>query len=128
MTQAPTDQLDLSRCAAEPIRTPGSIQPHGFMLTLSPALVVQQASANLESWTGMPAQATGGRPLAEVVGETAAARIAAEIEAGAPGARPAYLGTVTVANGAHFDVLAHAWDGLLILEFEGVERRRAADF
>ena len=89
MTQAPTDTLDLSRCADEPIRTPGSIQPHGFMLTLSPtALVVQQASSNLESWIGIPAQQAIGRPLAQVVGETAAARIAAEIESNPAVSRP----------------------------------------
>ena len=129
MTQAPTDTLDLSRCADEPIRTPGSIQPHGFMLTLSPtALVVQQASSNLESWIGIPAQQAIGRPLAQVVGETAAARIAAEIESNPAVSRPAYIGTVTAGNGAHFDVLVHVWDSLLILEFEAVDRRRAADF
>lgn len=131
MTQAPSDSLDLSRCADEPIRTPGSIQPHGFMLTLSPASdaqLVLQASANLARWTGMPAQEAIGRPLAQVVGDTAAGRIAAELAASPAVARPTYLGTVTVDNGAHFDVLAHAWDGLLILEFEGVDRRRAADF
>jgi light-regulated signal transduction histidine kinase (bacteriophytochrome) len=129
MTQAPTDTLDLSRCADEPIRTPGSIQPHGFMLTLSPtALVVQQASSNLESWIGIPAQQAIGRPLAQVVGETAAARIAAEIESNPAVSRPAYIGTITAGNGAHFDVLVHVWDSLLILEFEGVDRRRAADF
>ncbi|WP_313031868.1 ATP-binding protein [Massilia alkalitolerans] len=129
MTQAPTDTLDLSRCADEPIRTPGSIQPHGFMLTLSSAApVVQQASSNLAHWIGLPAQEAIGRPLAEVVGETAAARIGAEIEANPVASRPAYIGTITAGNGAHFDVLVHAWDSLLILEFEAVERRRAADF
>ncbi|MCC2970430.1 ATP-binding protein [Massilia sp. IC2-476] len=128
MTQAPTNHLDLSRCADEPIRTPGSIQPHGFMLTLSQALRVQQASANLESWVGIPAQHVVGQPLSEVVGEAAAARIAADIEANPIASRPVYLGTVTPPNGAHFDVLAHAWDSLLILEFEAVDRRRAADF
>lgn len=129
MTQDPSAPLDLSRCADEPIRTPGSIQPHGFMLTLSPAeLVVQQASANLERWIGMAAQDAVGRPLAQVLGETAAARVVAELDANPALARPAYIGTVTADNGAHFDVLAHAWDSLLILEFEGVERRRAADF
>ncbi|CAN7292446.1 ATP-binding protein [Massilia sp. LjRoot122] len=132
MTQAPTATLDLSRCADEPIRTPGSIQPHGFMLTLSPgpglSLPVLQASANLERWTGIPAHGALGRPLAQVVGADAAARIAAELEASPAVSRPAYIGTVTAGNGAHFDVLVHAWDSLLILEFEAVERRRAADF
>jgi chemotaxis family two-component system sensor kinase Cph1 len=128
MTQALTDHLDLSRCADEPIRTPGSIQPHGFMLTLAPALTVLQASANLEHWTGVPVPGALGQPLAQVVGAGAAARIAAELGAAPPPPRPAYIGTVTAANGAHFDVLAHAWDGLLNLEFEGVDRPGAADF
>ncbi|MFS2018972.1 hypothetical protein ACEN88_20625, partial [Massilia sp. CT11-108] len=48
MTQAATvPVLDLSTCDKEPIRTPGSIQPHGFLLTLAPDLAVLQASANL---------------------------------------------------------------------------------
>ncbi|SFC19465.1 ATP-binding protein [Massilia yuzhufengensis] len=128
MTQAPTKLLDLSRCADEPIRTPGSIQPHGFMLTLSPELGVLQASANLAHWTGVPLEAAIGQPLAQSVGEAAAARIAAELGAGALPSRPTYIGTVTTGNGGHFDVLAHAWDGLVILEFEGVDRAEAADF
>lgn len=128
MSQAPTDTLDLSRCADEPIRTPGSIQPHGFLLTLGSALQVLQASANLADWTGVAARDVVGLPLAAVVGEAAMERIAAEIAATELIARPSYIGTVTAANGAHFDVLAHAWDGVTILEFEGVNRRRAADF
>ncbi|HBZ07270.1 MAG TPA: hypothetical protein DEP03_13125, partial [Massilia sp.] len=68
MKTGPSVPLDLSSCDKEPIRTPGSIQPHGFMLTLSPALQVLQASANLSRWLGVDAAAAGGRPLAEVIG------------------------------------------------------------
>ncbi|MEW6763268.1 MAG: ATP-binding protein [Pseudomonadota bacterium] len=132
MTQASTDLLDLTHCANEPIRTPGSIQPHGFMLTLSVApgdgLVVRQASANLERWTGMPAREAIGLPLARVIGEAAMARLAPEFEGESQASRPAYIGTITLGNGAHFDVLAHTWDGLVILECEGVNRPGAADF
>jgi len=128
MTQATPANLDLSRCADEPIRTPGSIQPHGFMLTLSHALVVQQASANLEAWVGMPAREALGLPLAGVIGEAAATRLEPEFAAGRIGSRPTYLGIVTTGNGEHFDVLAHTWDGLLIVECEGVNRGYAADF
>ncbi|MEH6434098.1 ATP-binding protein [Massilia sp. DD77] len=124
------EQLDLSACDQEPIRTPGSIQPHGFMLTLSPApaFEVLQASANLAQWTGVSAEQAAGQPLARVVGEAAQARLAPELSRGALGARPLYLGTVSLENGAHFDVLAHLWDGLVIAEFEGVDRPRPADF
>ena len=119
--------LDLSTCAREPIRTPGSIQPHGFLLTLSDALDVLQASANLGDWTGHGAGQAVGRPLAEVIGEEAVLRLAPELAANA-GNRPYYVGAVTLENGRHFDVLGHKLDGLTILEFEPVERTGPADF
>jgi light-regulated signal transduction histidine kinase (bacteriophytochrome) len=119
--------LDLSACDREPIRTPGSIQPHGFLLTLSSGLDVLQASANLGDWTGKPARAAIGRPLADVIGEQAVLRLAPEL-ASKLGERPYYVGTVTTANGRHFDVLGHRWDGLTILEFEPTERAAPADF
>ncbi|RNF29610.1 ATPase [Massilia aurea] len=128
MTQASPDHLDITGCDREPIRTPGSIQPHGFMLTLSPALDVLQASANLAGWTGIDAGAAIGRPLAAAIGEAAVAHLALELGSGTLGQRPAYLGTVTTGNGQHFDVLAHAWDGLVIAEFESVMRAQPADF
>lgn len=128
MLPAPSAPLDLSSCDKEPIRTPGSIQPHGFLLTVSPELVVLQASANLSRWLDVDAAAVGGRPLAEVIGETAATRLAPSLDAGKLGNRPFYLGTVTAGNGNHFDVLAHAWDSLVIVEFESVERDAPAGF
>jgi light-regulated signal transduction histidine kinase (bacteriophytochrome) len=128
MTQVSPDHIDITGCDREPIRTPGSIQPHGFMLTLSPALDVMQASANLVHWAGMPAASLPGRPLADALGAAVAERLAPQLVDGALGQRPDYLGTVTLGNGRHFDVLAHAWDGLVIVEFEAVDRAYPADF
>jgi light-regulated signal transduction histidine kinase (bacteriophytochrome) len=119
--------IDLSACAREQIRTPGSIQPHGFLLTLSEELMVLQASANLDDWTGRPAAAAVGCLLAEVIGEAAALRLAPELAAPL-GPRPYYLGTVGTPNGRNFDVLGHQWDGVAILEFEAVERAQPAGF
>lgn len=127
MSPAQSAPLDLSSCDKEPIRTPGSIQPHGFMLTLSPELQVLQASANLSRWLGVDAEAAVRRPLAEVIGDAASARLAPALNTGL-GNRPFYLGTVTAGNGQHFDVLAHAWDGLVIVEFEAVGRDAPAGF
>jgi chemotaxis family two-component system sensor kinase Cph1 len=120
--------LDLAACDKEPIRTPGSVQPHGFLLTLSPQHHILQASANLGDWTGIGAASAAGQELGAVIGAAAAGRLLPELESGKLGARPLYLGTVTVANGNHFDVLGHAWDGVLIVEFENVARNRPADF
>jgi light-regulated signal transduction histidine kinase (bacteriophytochrome) len=128
MTQATPDPLDLSNCDKEPIRTPGSIQPHGFLLTLSSELAVLQASANLAELAGCDAQQAIGRPLADVIGLDASRKLEPELERAGLGARPFYVGTVTTANGRHFDVLAHAWDGLVIAEFEPVDRAGPADF
>jgi chemotaxis family two-component system sensor kinase Cph1 len=120
-----TAAFDLSSCDQEPIRIPGSIQPHGFLLCLSEQLVVLQASENLAALAGMAAAHALGQPLAAVAGAGAAALLA-------PGQalpeRPAYLGSAALPNGAFFDVLGHAIDGLVLLEFEPTERRTAADF
>ncbi|MFS2019347.1 ATP-binding protein, partial [Massilia sp. CT11-108] len=65
--------------------------------------------------------------LGDVIGAAAAQRIAPELAADL-GPRPYYVGTITTANGHHFDVLAHKWDGVTIAEFEAVDRAEAADF
>jgi chemotaxis family two-component system sensor kinase Cph1 len=120
--------IDLTSCDREPIRFPGSIQPHGFLLTLRPDLAILQASENLLAWTGTPAASVLGQGLFDFLGSDAAATLGPELAAGTVGPRPFYLGTVTLANGRHFDVSAHACDSVVIVEFEAVERSGAADF
>jgi chemotaxis family two-component system sensor kinase Cph1 len=126
MNQAIPLVIDLSTCAREPIRTPGSIQPHGFLLTLSEGLDVLQASANLASWTGLAARMYSASRW-PVIGADTLQRLAPELPS-ALGPRPLYLGTVTAGSGRCFDVLGHRWDQLIIVEFELVERAVAADF
>ncbi|MDF1729821.1 MAG: hypothetical protein P1U53_18955, partial [Sulfitobacter sp.] len=63
-------------CASEPIHIPGSIQPHGLLLTLSePALEVLQASSNLSGALGLDAQRLSGQALASVLGSEAAVQV-----------------------------------------------------
>ena len=63
-------------CASEPIHIPGSIQPHGLLLTLSePALEVLQASSNLTVALGLDAERISGQALASVLGSKAAAQV-----------------------------------------------------
>jgi chemotaxis family two-component system sensor kinase Cph1 len=128
MNQAtPAPVLDLSNCDKEPIRTPGSIQPHGFLLTLSDDCTVLQASANLADWAGCPVEGALGRPLAAVIGDLAAQRLMPGLN-GELGPRPFYVGTITATNGRHFEALAHRWDGVIIVEFEPVEGPESAGF
>jgi chemotaxis family two-component system sensor kinase Cph1 len=126
MTPPPSAPLDLSGCDREPIRTPGSIQPHGFLLTLSRQGEILQASANLAHWIGIEAQAACGRQLAEVIG-AAAERLSPELPGDKLGNRPLYLCTAMI-NERHFDVLGHVWDSLILLEFEAAPRAEPLDY
>lgn len=125
---ADTSAIDLTSCDREPIRFPGSIQPHGFLLTLASDLSVLQASDNLPAWTGATADSALGQPLHAVIGADAAASLGAELADGTVGPRPFYLGTIALAGGKHVDVSAHAIDGVTIVEFEAVRRQHSADF
>jgi chemotaxis family two-component system sensor kinase Cph1 len=123
MTEATehTPDMDLSTCDKEPIRTPGSIQPHGFLLSLSKQLLVLQATENLSSLTGVATGDALGQPLARVVGADAAQAITALMAHTEIGQRPVLLCSVALES-QRFDVLAHYYDSLLILEFELLDR------
>jgi light-regulated signal transduction histidine kinase (bacteriophytochrome) len=111
--------IDIASCDREPIRTPGAVQPHGFLLALAPgaALEVVQVSDNLAVFTGIAPQQALGRPLVDIIGESGAEALTPLLAEGQQRERPAYLATISQ-GGEPFDVLAHLWDGLLILEFE----------
>jgi chemotaxis family two-component system sensor kinase Cph1 len=119
--------LDLSTCDNEPIRTPGSIQPHGFLLTLSDRFDVLQASANLAEWCDCTAADAAGRTLADIIGAAAAESLLPGLH-GELTMRPYYVGTIGTGRGRYFDVLAHRWDDVLLVEFEPVERTGPANF
>src|SRR5687767_9283289 len=91
---------DLSACADEPIRVPGAIQPHGWLLVLSEAGDCVAYSAN---W-----------PSAD-----AARRAAAQLpQAVAPdGHGPAPVGTINLA-GRVLDVIVHRSGNVTVVELE----------
>ncbi|MGV7209709.1 ATP-binding protein [Oxalobacteraceae bacterium A2-2] len=115
MTQPLSPQLQAG-CDQEPIRYPGSIQPHGFLLALDQHAQVLQASDNLASHAGLAPEQALGRPLEQVLGE-AAAPLARAMAGHRWRERPSHLATVRL-GGTEYEVLAHAYDGLRVLEFE----------
>ncbi|NEX63162.1 ATP-binding protein [Noviherbaspirillum galbum] len=126
----PQPELDLSRCDSEPIRIPGSVQQHGFLVALhDDADKIAQASANIGELTGtaLDAEALSGRPLSEAIGDHASRLVHAELARLAIGQQVIYLCTTSIGESDCFDVLAHRNDGLLILDFEQVPRK-SADF
>ena len=61
-----------SACEQEPIHLPGAIQPHGaFLAAWADGLLVTHVSANLEAIFGRPAEQALGRPINDVLGDTA---------------------------------------------------------
>ncbi|MGB3127599.1 MAG: ATP-binding protein [Pseudomonas sp.] len=112
-------------CASEPIHIPGTIQPHGVLLTLSePALVVLQASTNANAELGLGPAPLSGQALGSLVGDDALVslrRALADLDADED-----ELHQVTL-NGMLFDALLHRHQGLLFLELErSVTPRHAA--
>jgi len=103
-------------CANEPIHIPGSIQPHGLLLTLSePALEVLQASSNLTVALGLGAESASGQALASVLGSKAAAQVSralADLDADEDEVHQLTL------DGYAYDILLHRHQGLLFLELE----------
>jgi two-component system, chemotaxis family, sensor kinase Cph1 len=105
-------------CDAEPIHVPGGIQPHGFLLTLTDDLRIAQASENLASLTGAPVDALLGEPLATVLGEAGARRVADAARTIELEDAPLYVGSMEARNATRFDVTMHRHDGTLIVEME----------
>ncbi|HEY8614590.1 ATP-binding protein [Phenylobacterium sp.] len=113
-------ELDLDACAAEPIRIPGGIQPHGALLVVDPARLTRlQASANLAEISGLVlAEGQSLADLPEAVG------LVGELRRWATGGDPVLLRTVTI--GAFvLQVFGHVTPQGLILEFEDPPRSEA---
>lgn len=78
MSRLSAEQLEaaLAQCANEAIRIPGSIQPHGVLLTLSePALIIEQISSNCAAMFGHPVTALLQQPLAVLMEGTAVEQV-----------------------------------------------------
>jgi diguanylate cyclase (GGDEF)-like protein len=109
--------VGLDACAAEPIRIPGSIQPHGVLLALNPeTLAIEQLSANSAELLGASPQDLIGRSPGTFLGERTFAEIAVALRA-----EPFEPGVYATTAGPHAQALEcvssrHA--DTLVLEFQ----------
>ncbi|MET0264018.1 MAG: ATP-binding protein [Duganella sp.] len=116
MPEAIPTAAAIAACDNEPIRIPGAIQPHGFLLALMDERVVQ-VSDNLAAFTGIAPEQAIGLSLQDIIGADAAQWLAPRLRGTAPRERPAFLATIALRE-CRVDVIAHERDGLLVLEFE----------
>jgi len=118
MIRLNAEQLDaaLAQCASEPIRIPGSIQPHGVLLTLNaPELIIGQISSNCATMLGHPVEALLQQPLAALAGTTVVEQIRqALLSADLEDVNPLLLDI----GGQRFNGSLSRQDALIILELE----------
>jgi len=115
ISQADDERRRLEECVQEPIRTPGTIQPHGALLTVDPAtLTIVHASENCGAILGTDAELLLGRPLREFAGERWVEANAAALAGTATARNPiAFSG-----NGHRFETIVHSGRTLTVIEFE----------
>ncbi|RLQ83929.1 bifunctional diguanylate cyclase/phosphodiesterase [Mycetocola zhadangensis] len=106
--------LRLDQCAREPIRTPGSIQPHGALLALDPqSFVISIVSANCADMLGTGSPLLG-QALAEVTGGTFERDVRASVSGSANELNPLHL----IVGERSFDAIVHSVDGFVVIELE----------
>ena len=115
-------EIDLSNCEREPIHIPGSVQPHGVLLTTTgPDDVVRQVSANCADVFGMPPERVLGARLADLF-HPSSARVLTRALADPEGERTISPWRVLVPDASGrpvvHDLLTHHWRGVWILELE----------
>ncbi len=103
--------LNLDACAAEPIRIPGGVQPHGALAVIGDRGEILQASANLSAFLGLPAKPSS---LAAI---DPGGDLAGELLAWLAGDEAIFLRTVGLA-GVAWQVSAHRGAQGAIVEFE----------
>ncbi|GGC17240.1 SpoIIE family protein phosphatase [Cellulomonas carbonis] len=120
MTSEPTTDADISRvvidCADEPIRIPGSVQPHGALLAVVAGTTrVVVASWSVREHLGRDAEDVVGVALEELFGASWPEEGLAALDAVEP-----RTVDVDLPDGGRrsFDLLAHASDDLVLLELE----------
>ena len=109
-------------CEDEPIRIPGSIQRHGFLLLLDEgAKLVVGASENVEEMLGVPWKLILGTPVETILErEVLAALRAPGLDEEQPGT-VTYLGSFPVRHEL-FSVVTHRTGSRRALEFERIDR------
>ena len=102
----------------EPIRAPGSIQPHGCLLACDgTATRVLHHSTNAADMLGHGGELLGAA-LLDVLGQATLHDLRNAIATAPEGRQPAGILGLALANGRRFDVAVHRADGHAILEFE----------
>lgn len=113
---AAPQRVDLHNCADEPIHIPGTIQPHGALIFLSSAGLVEGWSANIATVVG--SEPALGQPFGALgLPQPVTALIQECVETMADDEAPAIVTALDV-DGREYDCVVHAHLGRVLVEFE----------
>ena len=113
--------ITVLNCEDEPIRIPGSIQRHGFMLLLDRrAEHVVAASENAEEFLALPLKLILGASVDTILEREVLAALRAGIRSGETGSLLTFLGSFKMRDELH-SVVTHRVGDLRVLEFERLD-------
>ena len=121
MPDAPVP-IDITNCDREPIHVPGTIQPFGFLISVSTDWLISRVSSNIAEFMGTPPEALLGTPLAALFSERAShalRNMAAKLRGS--DAIERMFGLALVDDGPLFDIALHFVDRALVIEAEPVK-------
>ncbi|MEA5514882.1 ATP-binding protein [Nodularia sp. UHCC 0506] len=112
--------IDISSCNKEPIHIPGSIQPHGLLLSLKePDLTILQVSDNTFNLFGLQPEELLNKNLTYLLEEDQISLLAESLlQDDLPIVNPIELTINLNDKVVHFDGIIHRSHGVLILELE----------
>lgn len=113
---------DVRRCEDEPIRVPGSIQRHGFLLLLDEGNEqVVAASENAEEFLDVPLTLILGAPVDTLLDREILGALRALASSTENAGLPTYLGSFPM-RGRFYSVVTHRVDRERVVEFERMDR------
>jgi light-regulated signal transduction histidine kinase (bacteriophytochrome) len=116
------ERLPIQNCEDEPIRVPGSIQRHGFLLLLDEKDEgVVAASENAAEFLGLPLKLILGGTVEAMLPREILAALRAPALSDAVSGLFTFLGSFTL-RGELYSVVAHRVHGERVLEFERLDR------
>ena len=121
-------QADLANCDREPIHIPGSIQPHGALLALTPEWRIVQAGGDTLRFLGVGPEELLGRYISEWLSPSELELLSgAAMDTSAP-TRPLQAFTLSLNDDTRAaDAMVHTSGGLVVLELEPVSEALTRD-
>ena len=111
--------VDITNCDREPIHIPGTIQPFGFLVTLSTDWMITRVSDNIERFMGIAPDRLIGKPIGTLLSDEAIHTIRNRLTVLRGGDMVERLFAIALQEeGPLFDVAVHFSGNLVVVEAE----------